>query len=160
MYITSKNACEHFGIHANTLRKWADDGKISHIRSPSGQRLYDVSSVGKKINTRTKICYARVSSASQKEDLERQVLFLKQKYPEFSEIAESLTVPTMTINDIQPMYTDPTGSLFKEHRETELTNITSERPISPDKKYRTENYEFTDLRLTGTVIQEKQLLHV
>lgn len=48
MYITSKNACEHFGIHANTLRKWADDGKISHIRSPSGQRLYDVSSVGKR----------------------------------------------------------------------------------------------------------------
>ena len=83
MYITSKNACEHFGIHANTLRKWADDGKISHIRSPSGQRLYDVSSVGKKIDTRTKICYARVSSASQKEDLERQVLFLKQKYPDY-----------------------------------------------------------------------------
>ena len=48
MYITSKNACEHFGIHANTLRKWADEGKIAHIRSPSGQRLYDVSSVGKR----------------------------------------------------------------------------------------------------------------
>lgn len=88
MYITSKNACEHFGIHANTLRKWADDGKISHIRSPSGQRLYDVSSVGKKIDTRTKICYARVSSASQKEDLERQVLFLKQKYPDYEVVTD------------------------------------------------------------------------
>ncbi len=88
MYITSKNACEHFGIHANTLRKWADEGKIAHIRSPSGQRLYDVSSVGKKINTRTKICYARVSSASQKEDLERQVLFLKQKYPDYEVVTD------------------------------------------------------------------------
>lgn len=88
MYITSKNACEHFGIHANTLRKWADEGKIAHIRSPSGQRLYDVSSVGKKIDTRTKICYARVSSASQKEDLERQVLFLKQKYPDYEVVTD------------------------------------------------------------------------
>ena len=88
MYITSKNACEHFGIHANTLRKWADAGKISHIRSPSGQRLYDVSSVGRKIDTRTKICYARVSSASQKEDLERQVLFLKQKYPDYEVVTD------------------------------------------------------------------------
>ena len=88
MYITSKNACEHFGIHANTLRKWADDGKISHIRSPSGQRLYDVSSVGKKVDNRTKICYARVSSASQKEDLERQVLFLKQKYPDYEVVTD------------------------------------------------------------------------
>ena len=88
MYITSKNACEHFGIHANTLRKWADEGKIAHIRSPSGQRLYDVSSVGKKIGTRTKICYARVSSASQKEDLERQVLFLKQKYPDYEVVTD------------------------------------------------------------------------
>lgn len=88
MYITSKNACEHFGIHMNTLRKWADEGKIAHIRSPSGQRLYDVSSVGKKIDTRTKICYARVSSASQKEDLERQVLFLKQKYPDYEVVTD------------------------------------------------------------------------
>ena len=88
MYITSKNACEHFGIHANTLRKWADEGKIAHIRSPSGQRLYDVSSVGKKIDTRTKICYARVSSVSQKEDLERQVLFLKQKYPDYEVVTD------------------------------------------------------------------------
>ena len=88
MYITSKNACEHFGIHANTLRKWADEGKIAHIRSPSGQRLYDVSSVGKKVDNRTKICYARVSSASQKEDLERQVLFLKQKYPDYEVVTD------------------------------------------------------------------------
>lgn len=39
---TSKKACRRLGIHANTLRRWADAGKIKHIRTPHNQRLYDV----------------------------------------------------------------------------------------------------------------------
>lgn len=88
MYLPSRKACAHFGVHANTLRSWADENKISYIRTPSGQRLYDVASLGVKEDSRRKICYARVSSAGQKKDLERQVEFLKQKYPEHEVITD------------------------------------------------------------------------
>jgi len=40
--VTSKKACQMLGVHANTLRKWADNGKIKAIRTPAGQRLYDI----------------------------------------------------------------------------------------------------------------------
>lgn len=40
--LTSRNACERLGVHPNTLKKWADDGKIKYIRTPEKQRLYDV----------------------------------------------------------------------------------------------------------------------
>lgn len=42
MYITSKKACKELGIHANTLRKMADAGKIKHYKTEFGQRRYDV----------------------------------------------------------------------------------------------------------------------
>ena len=30
------------GVHANTLRKWADDGLVPHIKLPSGYRRFNV----------------------------------------------------------------------------------------------------------------------
>ena len=34
------------------------------------------------LNVKIKICYCRVSSYDQKEDLDRQILYLTEKYPE------------------------------------------------------------------------------
>ena len=42
MYTTSRKTCEILGIHANTLRKMADAGKIKHYKTEFGQRRYDV----------------------------------------------------------------------------------------------------------------------
>lgn len=28
------------GVHPNTLRRWADTGKLAHIRLPGGERRY------------------------------------------------------------------------------------------------------------------------
>jgi predicted site-specific integrase-resolvase len=80
-YIVCRKAAKILGVHPNTLRKWADAGKIKHIRSASGQRRYDVDDfLGKQKESKT-ICYCRVSSYKQKDDLQRQIEFMRRKYP-------------------------------------------------------------------------------
>lgn len=81
MFIPSRKAVKHLGVCANTLRKWADDGKIKYIRNPAGQRLYDVSSIEQSSSTCKSFCYCRVSSHKQKDDLERQKEFMRKQYP-------------------------------------------------------------------------------
>ena len=80
-YYPSREACRKLGVHPDTLRKWADNGEISHIKTKSGQRRYDVDSYIGKSTTSITICYCRVSSHKQRDDLERQVEFLRNQYP-------------------------------------------------------------------------------
>lgn len=102
-YMGSKEATKILGIHPNTLYNWEKSGIIEVIRStPTGKRYYNVEKylknkgimcekIEKEIKCTTideldkkeriKICYARVSSIGQKEDLERQKTELKNKYP-------------------------------------------------------------------------------
>jgi predicted site-specific integrase-resolvase len=65
------------------LRRYADEGKIKSIKNPAGQRLYDVESYirGDSIRTPT-ICYCRVSSSKQRDDLDRQIAYMQSLYPE------------------------------------------------------------------------------
>lgn len=35
-------AARMLGVHANTLRRWADEGIVPHIRLPSGYRRFEV----------------------------------------------------------------------------------------------------------------------
>lgn len=81
MFVPSRKACQELGIHANTLRRWADEGKIRYVRSPSNQRLYDVSSVLRAAEQRRQILYARVSSRKQRDDLIGQVRELRERFP-------------------------------------------------------------------------------
>jgi len=77
-----------YEISSETLRRWNNQGKISSIRTPGGNRLYSVVDVEKifgnqeRINEKKKICYTRVSSEKQKEDLDRQCEYLRQKCPD------------------------------------------------------------------------------
>ena len=93
-YITTKSIRRHFEVSPNTLRRWADSGKIRYVQpcietegSRSPNRLYcleDIKAVfGMEASPSAtiRICYARVSSAHQKEDLTRQIEFLNQRYP-------------------------------------------------------------------------------
>ena len=43
--ITPGKACEMLGVHPNTLRRWADTGKLPHIRLPGGERRYLLSDI-------------------------------------------------------------------------------------------------------------------
>ncbi|WP_272819355.1 IS607 family transposase [Scytonema hofmannii] len=70
------------GLHPNTLRKYADEGKIKSIKNSAGQRLYDVESYTRGDTTRTTIvCYCRVCSSKQRDDLDRQVVYMQSLYP-------------------------------------------------------------------------------
>lgn len=88
-YVSGKTAKTLLEVSDNTLRRWANEGKIDFIRnSEKGKRFYNVnsfnsnSSSGSEIsNQKREICYCRVSSNSQKEDLERQVSFMRSKFP-------------------------------------------------------------------------------
>jgi predicted site-specific integrase-resolvase len=79
MFVTLSKAVEKTGLSGNTLRKYADNGKIPYYRLPNGDRRFDVSAFcGGK---RSIVCYARVSTTKQKPDLERQVEWLLQRHP-------------------------------------------------------------------------------
>ena len=84
MYVPSRKACLELGVHANTLRRWADEGKIRYIRTAGGKRLYDCSSIEQNSSTKNNYCYCRVSSQKQKDDLERQVQFMSERFPDYT----------------------------------------------------------------------------
>lgn len=81
MYIPSREAAKRLGCHPETLRRWADAGKIPHIRTSSGQRRYDVDAYLQIQTQHVVIGYCRVSSPKQRDDLERQVQFMREQYP-------------------------------------------------------------------------------
>jgi putative resolvase len=79
-YYTSRDAAKALGVHPNTLRKMADAGAIETIRI-SGQRRYNVDGYFGELASANIICYCRVSSYKQKDDLERQTAFMRERYP-------------------------------------------------------------------------------
>jgi len=81
-YIPLRKAVEFLGLHPHTLRKYADEGKIKSIKNEAGQRLYDVESYQRGATRAAVVCYCRVSSAKQRDDLARQVEFMRQQYPD------------------------------------------------------------------------------
>jgi predicted site-specific integrase-resolvase len=81
-YVPLRKAVEVLGLHPNTLRKYADEGKIQSIKNEAGQRLFDVESYLRCAVGASLICYCRVSSAKQRDDLERQVEYMRQQFPD------------------------------------------------------------------------------
>lgn len=85
-YIKPKQASEIIGVNIRALRRMAIRNEINHIRTDTGRYLFDISKFIKRgnpeIQKRKKICYARVSSRGQKSDLQNQIQFLKEKYPD------------------------------------------------------------------------------
>ena len=80
-YIPGRKAAVQLGIHQNTLRRYSDEGRIQTIRTASGQRRYDVDAFLRESAGAVLVCYCRVSSAKQREDLARQVAFMRERYP-------------------------------------------------------------------------------
>jgi excisionase family DNA binding protein len=79
------------GVHAQTIRKWEKEGKITSVRTTGNQRRYDEQTVRKfrkKGKHRSEIIYCRVSSKKQEEDLKRQIKFMQSKFPEYEVISD------------------------------------------------------------------------
>jgi predicted site-specific integrase-resolvase len=100
-YYTPKETSEKLGVHFQTLRNWEKEGKIECIRSLGGKRFYDLSGFLKKYDDnnnvlneskteilKRNICYCRVSSNSQKIELENQIKYLKMKYPNYELLSD------------------------------------------------------------------------
>lgn len=89
MYVTLREARKQLGLHPNTLRKYADEGIIETIRTPSGQRRFNIESfINQTHNSLQTILYCRVSSARQKDDLQNQKDYLLSKHPGAEVIAD------------------------------------------------------------------------
>ena len=81
-YVPLRKAVEKLGLHPNTLRRYANEGKIPIIKNEAGQRLYDVEAYIRGAANASLVCYCRVSSSKQKDDLNRQIAYLQSLYPE------------------------------------------------------------------------------
>jgi predicted site-specific integrase-resolvase len=82
-------------ITSETLRSWNNKGKIDAIKLPCGQRRYSLKDIHKYLGitpipdkNKRKICYCRVSSKKQMDDLERQKMFFIQEYPDHKLITD------------------------------------------------------------------------
>ena len=87
-YISFKNTRKHLQVASCTLRKWDKEGKIRTIRTPSGARMFNQRDILNLCKTnkgperqKRMVCYARISTKAQLDDLGRQVDFFRQKYP-------------------------------------------------------------------------------
>lgn len=80
MYVPTREAIKHFKVSEQTLRDWANSNKVKYITTKGGHRRYLIE---EKQTKKKRIIYARVSSSKQKNDLIRQVKFMRRKYPKY-----------------------------------------------------------------------------
>jgi predicted site-specific integrase-resolvase len=96
VYQSSGKLTARFGISYTTLSTWLRNGRIEAITTPGGRHLYSVQSVEAALSCkqrsndveRRNFIYARVSSAHQAPDLERQKKDLQSAYPSFELISD------------------------------------------------------------------------
>ena len=93
VFIRPEIACKMLKVTNETLKRWAGTGKIQFIKTPGSHRRYNIDgflnlkndflkhTMISNQNSQINYCYARVSTTSQKEDLERQVIFFRDRYP-------------------------------------------------------------------------------
>lgn len=96
-YLSTSKAARHFGVSNRTIYRWCDNHKVEFIVTPSGQRRIRISSVPETLRyTRTSeppdhrisVCYCRVSTSKQRDDLARQINLMAQQYPGYGIIKD------------------------------------------------------------------------
>ena len=73
-YVSPKEAARRLGVSVDSLRRWEAAGKIHAIRTPSGQRRFDINSYvpGSKPNRKTKASSKNVKTTNDESTL-RQI---------------------------------------------------------------------------------------
>ena len=77
---TMKEASKLLGVAVRTIQRWDKEGKIRCVRTVGGKRRVPESEIRRILGIHEKrkiIGYARVSSHTQKDDLERQIELIK-----------------------------------------------------------------------------------
>ena len=81
--IKPKEMAKRLGITVQTLQNWDNNGKLKAYRTPTNRRYYTEDQyqtyIGLQNNTkRLNVLYARVSTYGQKDDLQNQLVFIRQ----------------------------------------------------------------------------------
>lgn len=95
-YITTGKAATLLGLSKSTIFNYIKSGTITGFkRSPTGRYLFNKQELLNLINstqnvseTQKRIIYARVSSKKQKDDLDRQIKFLRTQRPDYQVITD------------------------------------------------------------------------
>lgn len=122
-YVSPKIIKQECQISYMTLKRWKDKGKIKYKKLSEKKILYDIDSIFKKSNeqnNRKNVIYARVSTTSQKSNLDRQIELIKSymlsngiKVDEiYSEIASGLNEDRQELN-----------RLIQDIKENKISNI-------------------------------------
>ncbi len=81
MFAPLRVAQKHYNCERKTIWKWADSGLIGSYATPGGQRRYEIKDITPAVE-KINYCYCRVSSAKQKDDLDRQIAAMRSEFPE------------------------------------------------------------------------------
>ena len=122
-YVLPKIIKQECQISYMTLKRWKDEGKIQYKKLSNKKILYDIDSILKKSNeqnNRKNVIYARVSTTSQKSNLDHQIELIKSymlsngiKVDEiYSEIASGLNEDRQELN-----------RLIQNIKENKISNI-------------------------------------
>lgn len=93
-FVRPETACSILKVVPGTLRLWANTGQIKFITTKGGHRRYNVNeflsrtSESQCSSDKNKFCYARVSTFSQKKDLDSQQELFKLKFPDYTIIKD------------------------------------------------------------------------
>jgi len=93
-FLNMKDARKILGLSMSTLRTYEKEGKIETIRTDAGWRKFNVkkylldNNIEVEEKPKKNFIYCRVSSYDRKEDLQRQVKFLQDKYPSYEIITD------------------------------------------------------------------------
>jgi predicted site-specific integrase-resolvase len=89
MFVPLRDAAKHYNVCKQSIAAWAERGDIEFIELPSGHKRYRINGSGNTTlqsppsekKEKVNICYCRVSSNGQKEDLKRQIEYMRERYP-------------------------------------------------------------------------------
>jgi predicted site-specific integrase-resolvase len=98
-FVTAIKAADFFGVSTFTIRAWRTKGYLKCIKPPDSHYRYDLTSFKRESdsnNTSTKgpdekkdvctkeakVCYCRVSSRKQSDDLKRQIAYFNENFPD------------------------------------------------------------------------------
>ena len=87
-WVSPRVAAQMYGVSAQTLRNWSSADQIQHRTTPGGHRRYLASGCKPVDGDRERIIYARVSSSKQKPDLERQIAYLRTRFPDHRVVSD------------------------------------------------------------------------
>ena len=97
-YVSTKKAKDILGVHTLTLHNWDKLGKIETMRTIGNHRMYNIEKYLEENETDIKsdidddnkqnICYVRVSTHGQKDDMIRQKKYMQDRYPDYTIIED------------------------------------------------------------------------